>query len=340
MKLVIFHDYLSQKGGGEKLVLELARELNADIITSRLDEKIVREMGFETSNIIELPRIKLFEPISSMLSFLFCDFSKKYNFFIFSGSNTLFASKKHKPNLYYCHDIPRGILSPLVKMNFKNISKIISNSFFTKKNLKQFSGFDSKVIYPPINCSSFSFSKSKGYWLSVSRIYPRKRIELQSDAFRLLPEKKLIIVGEAIDQSSNSVYKKSLIKNKPSNVSFLDGLNKKELVHFYSECEGFIATSKNEPFGMSVAEALASGKAVVCVDEGGFKETVSDGATGFLVKADANALAGAVVKVSKTPEKYKNACIKRAEEFDSGFFIKKIEAEIKPITRTFNRLKN
>jgi glycosyltransferase involved in cell wall biosynthesis len=38
-----------------------------------------------------------------------------------------------------------------------------------------------------------------------------------------------------------------------------------------------------EPFGIVVAEAMASGKAVVCTDSGGVREIVADGVNGFLV---------------------------------------------------------
>ena len=37
MRVAIFHDYFSFIGGGEKLVLTLARHLKADIITTNVD---------------------------------------------------------------------------------------------------------------------------------------------------------------------------------------------------------------------------------------------------------------------------------------------------------------
>ncbi|MEW6714843.1 MAG: glycosyltransferase family 4 protein, partial [Nitrospirota bacterium] len=37
MKIAIFHDYIGAIGGGEKLVLTLARSLKADIITTDVD---------------------------------------------------------------------------------------------------------------------------------------------------------------------------------------------------------------------------------------------------------------------------------------------------------------
>ena len=37
MKIAIIHDYFDKKGGGERLVLNLAKALNADIITAFVD---------------------------------------------------------------------------------------------------------------------------------------------------------------------------------------------------------------------------------------------------------------------------------------------------------------
>lgn len=54
MKIAIFHDYIGAIGGADKLVLTLARELNADVITTDVDMNAVRKMGFEDVKIISL----------------------------------------------------------------------------------------------------------------------------------------------------------------------------------------------------------------------------------------------------------------------------------------------
>ena len=54
---------------------------------------------------------------------------------------------------------------------------------------------EAEVIYPPVDTSRFHTTGYGDFWLSVNRIYPEKRIELQIEAFRNLPEEKLIIAG-------------------------------------------------------------------------------------------------------------------------------------------------
>ena len=38
-RIAIFHDYIGSIGGGEKLVVEIAKALDADIITTEVNKK-------------------------------------------------------------------------------------------------------------------------------------------------------------------------------------------------------------------------------------------------------------------------------------------------------------
>jgi hypothetical protein len=101
LKIAIFHDYIGAIGGGEKLVLTLARGLNADVITTDVDEDSVKKMGFEDVKIISLGetiKLRPLKQISASLRFAMCNFSNEYDFFIFSGNCAHFAARKHKPN--------------------------------------------------------------------------------------------------------------------------------------------------------------------------------------------------------------------------------------------------
>lgn len=47
-----------------------------------------------------------------------------------------------------------------------------------------------------------------------------------------------------------------------------------ELMDLYARCKGIICIALDEEFGLTPVEAMASGKPVVAVNEGGFIETV------------------------------------------------------------------
>ncbi len=353
MKIAIFHDYIGAIGGGEKLILTLARGLDADVITTDVDADSVRKMGFEDVNVISLGgTVKLapFKQISASLRFMLCDFSKKYDFFIFSGNWAHFAARKHKPNMWYCftparvfYDLHDTFLrrQPFIRRQlFKSwvaaheyvnrkfaahVGYVVTISGNVQKRIKKYYGLDSVVVYPAIDVPKYRFREYGDFWLSVNRLYPEKRIELQINAFRQMPDEKLLIVGGFAEGDHASDYVSGIINALPHNVKLLGTIPENELIELYSTCKGHITTSLDEDFGITPLEAMASGKPTVAVKEGGYMETVIDGSTGVLVNAEESAIIDGVKRVSGNPGKYFDDCKKRAKEFDVPAFIKQME---------------
>ena len=67
-----------------------------------------------------------------------------------------------------------------------------------------------------------------------------------------------------------------------------------ELPKYYAAATCYVHTGLEESFGLSVIEAAYCGRPVVAVDEGGVRDTVDHGVTGYLVPATASELAKAV----------------------------------------------
>jgi len=192
------------------------------------------------------------------------------------------------------------------------------------------------VINPPVSTSDYTGRKSEGYWLSVNRLVMHKRIELQTEAFKSLPDEKLIIVGsyeEGVTQFES--YKSYIEKIKPSNVTIVHWVDDQKLKDLYAGCKGFITTAKDEDFGMTVLEAMAAGKPVIAPQEGGYKETVTS-STGVLIDSiDSTKVLVAIKNIlenlQNNPDKYKEACLARSSEFDTSVFISKIKQELQKI---------
>jgi glycosyltransferase involved in cell wall biosynthesis len=356
MKVAIFHDYIGAIGGGEKLVLTLAKGLGADVITTDADMDSVAKMGFEEVKIISLGNTLKMPPlkqIDASFKFASCDFSKKYDFFIFSGNWAFFAAKKHKPNLYYCHtptrafydlyDVYRKNHSIFIAVPFtfwvqlhkriseyyiSHVCKIVTNSINTKSRIKKYLNRDSEVIYPPVDTSRFKFKECGNFWLSVNRLYPEKRVELQIEAFKEMPDQKLLIVGGYAAGDHASGYASKLINQLPENVTLVGSVSEEKLLELYATCKGHITTAMNEDFGMTPIESMAAGKPIVAVKEGGFLESMVDKETGLLVEANVESIVQAVRIVSENPGKYKNSCIQRAKLFDTSEFIRKTKEVI------------
>ncbi|HZX20196.1 MAG TPA: glycosyltransferase [archaeon] len=357
MKIAIFHDYIENPGGAEKLILSIARKLDATVITTNLNQDAVNEIGFNDVKIINLgfsPKGFFSKHIGVASKFFFSDFSKDFDFFIFSGNKSIFASLKHKPNLWYCHSPERAVFDLydfyMGKMSLRKKIVFIPGAFFlrlfiiffstgiktiacnsenVRGRIKNFLGRDSVVITPFIDSSNFYSNPSKEYWLSVNRLYPAKRIELQLEAFNLLPKEKLVIVGGFVKGDVSEEYFAFLSSKSGQNIEFRGTVNEKELRELYANCKGLIATALDEDFGMTVLEALASGKPVVAVNEGGFREILVHGKTGFLVNATSKELRDAVQSISGNTKTFSEACLKRSNDFSETVFVKKLSQQMR-----------
>jgi len=151
---------------------------------------------------------------------------------------------------------------------------------------------------------------------------------LQIEAFRQMPEQRLVIVGGYAKGDHASEYASKLINDLPENVILLGSVSEDKLIELYATCKGHITTAMDEDFGMTPIESMAAGKPVVAVKEGGYLESMIDGSTGTLVEANVESIVNVIKIVSTNPERYKDACIKRAKTFDTSEFIRKIRGVI------------
>ncbi|MHC1686754.1 MAG: glycosyltransferase [Methanothrix sp.] len=353
MKVAIFLDYIGAIGGGERVALMLARALKADIITTDVSLEAVQRLGYGDVSIRSLGKtvkVPPFKQISASLLFATCDFSDEYDFFIFSGNWSHYAARKHHPNLWYCYtpvrafyDLRQVMISrqPNVVMRFlavswigthswfdqrsvRNLDRVVAISTTVQRRVKDSHGRASELVYPPVDTKRFQFKESGDFWLSINRIYPEKRIDLQFEVFRDLPEERLVVVGGYAEGDHASSYYERLIRAIPNNVEMRGAVSEAELIDLYARCKGLVCTALDEDFGLTPVEAMASGKPVVAVNEGGFRETVVHEKTGLLVRAERDELVRAIRTISKEPERFKEACMKRAKEFDAEIFLKKM----------------
>ncbi len=345
LRIALFHDYFGALGGGERTVLALAEHLGADIITTDSSPDIPASLRVITLG--RTIRVPGFRQLSAGLRFFFCDFSRDYDVFIFSGSWAHYAARRHHPNIWYCHILVPALYAARIRFvpdnplnslllqvwiffhshaeawSLRRVDRIVANSCHIRDRIAQLYDREADVIYPPVDTGKFRCREYGNFWLSVNRIYPEKRIELQVDSFRQLPEERLIIAGGFSAGDHASAYARKVMENLPANVTMTGQIPEEELIDLYARCRGFLCTSFEEPFGIAPVEAMASGKPVVAVDSGGFRETVS-GETGILVSPDASSVAAAVRQVSRDPSRRHDACVARAKEFDTPVFLEKI----------------
>ncbi|MEI7810476.1 MAG: glycosyltransferase [bacterium] len=360
-KIAVFHNFMDNIGGAEIVALTMARELNADIYTTNIDTDKINKMGFGDllPRIYSIGKIPIKAPFRQQLAFLKfrkLNLKKKYDFYIIAGDWAMSGAVNNHPNMWYAHSplnelwefkdyVKKEMLvwwqrsvydiwawiNRLLSLSYSKYVDIwVANSDNTKNRIKKYYKKNAEIIYPPIDIKKFKYEISKNYWLSVNRIVKHKRIELQMKAFTKLPNEKLIIVGSYEKGAGQfESYKKYIEEIKPSNVQIINWAEDKEVKNLYSYCKGFIATTRDEDFGMNVVEAMACSKPVIAPNEGGYKESILNNMTGILIDdIDENKIIEAINEINKNPEKYKEACKKRAEDFSTEIFTNKIIDEV------------
>src|SRR3989338_1116506 len=340
MRIAILHDYFDEIGGAEITLCYMARGLNAAIFTTNVDRDTINNLGFDDIKIMSaggVPRIRHIKQLFTQLRFSFLKL-EGFDLYMFGGCYSIYGSKHHKPNLWYCFGPQRGLYDlrhfkkgPLysIKQAIKEvqiyfdqkavqgIQKFITPGCGVEEKVRKYYKRDSDgIVHSPVKVDEFQYSAPRDYWLSVQRIDPCKNIELQLEAFSKMSDEKLTIVGGASCEFRR--YFHHLKENAPGNVTFVGPVfNRAELADLYSASKGLVTTSKIEGFGITPIEAMASGKPVIAPNEEGYKETVIDGVTGKLIDdIDSEKLIQAVKEIGKDPGKYRDNCLKQAKGFD------------------------
>lgn len=181
------------------------------------------------------------------------------------------------------------------------------------------------VLHPSVKCANFYLSDEiKDYYLVVSRLEPYKVVDMVVEAFNQMPNRKLLVVGKG------SMDKQLLSIAKP-NITFIQGLDTKDLSRIYSECKALIFP-QHEDYGITPLEANASGRPVIAYGKGGVLDTMikyegnANLATAlFFYKQNTISLIEAITKFETL--KFNSTYIRmHAEKFDDSIFIEEIRA--------------
>ena len=348
----MFYDFLQTVGGGERVALTLAQHFDADLVTTEFDPALPARAGFPDVRVISLGRLVLqppFKQIHSSWKFARAKLPD-HDFHIMIGNAAAYAARGHHPNVYYClaptrvfFDQRDAMLARLPwttrsvarawtaahsrfeRASIETCDKVIAISENVRQRIRRYYGRDTDVIYPPVSTERHRFRELGDFWLSVSRMYPEKRIELQLAIFRRLPKEKLVLVGGFSPGDRAHRYVSGL--DPPPNVTLLGEISEERLVDLYSRCRGFLTTAVDEDFGITPVEAMAAGKCVLATDEGGYRETVIHGETGYLLPPVPEAFVSRIRGLDEsTLQGMKSACTARAKEFDESVFLRKMRA--------------
>ncbi|VVC00338.1 Trehalose synthase [uncultured archaeon] len=170
------------------------------------------------------------------------------------------------------------------------IEKICTNSCVSNNRIRKYlHRDDAEIIYPAIDCKEFTCNGYGNFFFYPSRIIPEKRFEYAIDAFRKFSNGKnwKLVIGGALSDSKRDrdYFEKIRVLAAGSNVEFRLNMPDVDLHELYSGCYATLFTAIEEDFGLIPLESMASSKPCISVNEGGPRESIVDGKTGFLVNS-------------------------------------------------------
>src|SRR3989344_2607878 len=194
----------------------------------------------------------------------------------------------------------------------QRVDYFIANSHEVEGRIKKFYRRDSVVIYPPVDIGKFgkgkeasmvrgSGNKSKtlnlttkpnwqpnlnpittnGYFLVVSRLVASKNVDIVVEVCAKLGlPLKVVGTGRELNRLSALAIRYS----KPTNgqwpmangIEFIGDVSDDQLISLYQNCRAVIFAASAEDFGLVPVEAMAAGKPVIALAEGGVLESVID----------------------------------------------------------------
>ena len=186
----------------------------------------------------------------------------------------------------------------------RKVDTYLACSRFVRDQLRRFYGIEAQLVTAPVNVERFrpADDPQDGYFLLCGRlIEPYKRPTAVIEAFRMLPDRRLIVAGDGPEI-------KTLKERAPANVTFLGHVNDQVLVPLMQRCAAAIFPSRDD-FGLVPLEVNACGRPVLALAGGGALETVDDGRSGALFDyATSGVIADAVRQFD--PDQFDSAAVR------------------------------
>ncbi len=324
--VAIVHDYLTQRGGAERVVLSMLKAFpGAPVYTSLYDPAgTYPEFRREDVRPLWLNRIvplrtrhRLALP---MLAFAFSRLTVDADVVLCSSSGWAHGARTNGCKVVYCHSPARWLyqtaryldrgslltrlssgllrtcLVPWDRCAAASAAFYLANSCAVSDRIRVAYGIDAEVVPPPYSLDPAGEQRpvagiEPGYFLCVSRLLAYKNVGAVVAAFARLPGERLVVVGSGPEE-------RRLQTTAGRNVRFAGAVADAELRWLYAHSQGIVAASY-EDFGLTPIEGAAFGKPAAVLRWGGFLDTVLQDRTGvFFEQPGPREIAAAVQRLA------------------------------------------
>lgn len=345
MRIALAHDYLTQRGGAERVALMMAQTFpGAPLYTSTYQPMQTfpefRAIDIRASSLQRVPVARndprlVFPALPWAWSRTVAEDAD-----VVLASSSGWAHAVGVPQgcrkIIYCHNTPRwlyqtreylpGTVSrglfatvrrPLIAWDraaAMSADVYIANSAVVAERVRRAYGIEAEVLHPPVVVDPTAPQRpveglEPGYWLTIARGRGYKNTQALIDGVRLLRGHRLVVVGAA----GRSVT--------DPHVTFLGAVPEERLRWLYTHARALVSVSQ-EDFGLTPVEANAFGTPVAVLRAGGFLETTSACSGVFIEEASPPAVRDALATF---PDFDPDRVRENAERFSVGRFAARLK---------------
>jgi glycosyltransferase involved in cell wall biosynthesis len=351
VRVAIVHDYLTQRGGAERVVVAMVKAFpDAPVYTSLYEA----DGTFDDFRRVEVRRSFLdrIGPLRRrhrlalpLLAPAFSRLRVEADVALCSSSGWAHGAAVSGRKVVYCHTPARWLYQtdrylgerggvgrlavellggPLRRWDrraARTADRYLANSTVVHQRIRALYGIDAEVLPPPPALDPEGRSRpvegvEPGFFLCVSRLLPYKNVGAMIAAFADLPSERLVVVGAGPEGDT-------LRRAASANIHFAGRVEDDELRWLYANCIAVVAASY-EDFGLTPLEAAAFGKPSVALRWGGFLDTVVDGVTGVFFGQPKPEAIGAAVRACLRENWSVESLERHAEAFSEGRFMNRL----------------
>lgn len=325
--VALAHDYLTQRGGAERVVLTLARTFpDAPVHTSLYDPVTcypeyagvdVRMSPLNRSGLLRRHHRLAYPLLPRTFAAMVID----AEVVVVSSSGWAHGVATTGRKIVYCHAPARWLYQPQHYLRHRgpaartvvaasraslrawdtaaahSADRYLVNSTVVRDRVRAAYGIEADVVHPPHAIVAEQAPQhpvagiTRGYALCIARLQAYKNVDRVIAALHALPDLRLVVVG-------TGPQRQRLQQMAGPNVTFVGGVSDPQLHWLYANAAVLVGAS-HEDFGLTPVEAAAFGVPTAALRDGGYLDTVIDGRTGrFFDHLDARSMAAAIAAVA------------------------------------------